>query len=501
MLRVPTTTGTADAPDAADAADDGTTSPRATGAADRGTTHLRVADKAPAGPAPAEPEAERPAAPPAPDAPPDSARDPLELLAALTNRPPPPPTPWRTAVRRFKIWTPLVLLLLIVLAVVQSVRPLPEPVLDLTAAESYAFEGDMPEVPWPAAGQATLSVAGLGTFGSSGEQEPIPIASVAKVMTAYVILRDHPIEGDGTGAEITVDQLAEDEAALSEQNESTVVVRAGSTITQEEALQAIMIASANNVARLLARWDAGSEEAFVEKMNEAAAELGMDDTTYTDPSGLMAETVSTSEDQTRLAQAVMEYPVFRDIVILPEYTDSLGVTHPNWNHLVPLGGVVGIKTGTTTAAGGNLMFAARQEVGGTSQLIVGAVLGQPPHPSDNSILTGARESGRALMTFAQEQLRAETVLAAGDVVGEVDDGLGGRTPVTVTEDVQAVGWPGLEVGIELNGGDEGVPSSADAGAEVGQLTVGDGPGQVVVPLALEEALAEPGFSARLTRIG
>ncbi len=423
------------------------------------------------------------------------------MLAALTNRPAPPPTPLRTVLRRVKIWTPLAVLLLIVFVVAQSLRPLPSPELELTAADAYVFEGETPSAPWPAAGQATLSVDGLGTFGSSGEQEPVPIASVAKVMTAYVILRDHPMAEGEAGAEIPVDQRAEDEAGLSEENESTVEVQAGSTLTQQEALQAIMIASANNVARLLARWDAGSEEAFVEKMNEAAADLGMDNTTYTDPSGLRPETVSTSEDQTKLARAVMEDPVFRQIVIMPEYTDSNGTVHRNWNGLVPLGGVVGIKTGTTTIAGGNLMFAARQEINGTSHLVVGAVLDQPPHPEDNSILSQALESGSLLMTFAQEQLHAETVIAAGDVVGYVDDGLGGRTPVTVTEDVQAVGWPGLEVAIEVSGGEEGVPHSAEAGTEVGVLTVGDGDGGTAVPVALAEDLSEPGFSDRLTRLG
>ncbi|CAM5271078.1 hypothetical protein SALBM217S_03970 [Streptomyces griseoloalbus] len=64
-------------------------------------------------------------------------KPPLDLLAELTNTPPPPQTPLRTAVRRIKIWTPLVLLLLIVFAVVQNVRPLPAPTLVLTAEHPH----------------------------------------------------------------------------------------------------------------------------------------------------------------------------------------------------------------------------------------------------------------------------------------------------------------------------------------------------------------------------
>ncbi|MFE0687412.1 D-alanyl-D-alanine carboxypeptidase [Streptomyces xiamenensis] len=477
---------------------------------------------APAKPAdaPAKPEAQPAAsaapaapvtAPPPPAGPPpvaDAEREPLELLAALTNTPPPPPTPLRTFVRRVKIWTPLVVLLLVIFSVAQSLRPLPEPTLRLTAAESFTFDGEVPAAPWPASGQAALDVDGIGTFGTSGDQEPVPIASVAKVMTAYILMRDHPMDSDpeSTGAEIPVDQKAEDEVALGDSDDESVVsVTSGDVLTQREALQAIMIASANNVARLIARWDAGSEADFVAKMNETAAELGMKNTTYTDPSGLSPDTVSTAEDQVILGRAAMADPVFRQVVRLPEYFDSSGERQGNWNHLVPMNGTVGIKTGTTTTALGNLLFAAEQTVGEETRLIIGAVLRQPPDPVDLSILTGALNAGRELISFAQEELIEETVLKAGDVVGYVDDGLGGRTPVTVTEDVRAAGWPGLKLTLELNGGegDEALPHTASAGTEVGTLTVGDGTGgsETTVPVALRHDLTEPGFTARLGRLG
>ncbi|MDT0268293.1 serine hydrolase [Streptomyces sp. DSM 44915] len=491
------------APEAAPAKPDQPPLAKPAAGADRPAPPRPAEAPAPAAePAPAEPAA-GPAVPPMPEqAPPpaDADRDPLELLAALTNKPAPPPTPMRTLVRRVKIWTPLAVLVMIIFVVAQSLRPLPEPSLELTASETFTFDGELGEVPWPAQGQAQLNVAGLGSFGSSGEQEPVPIASVAKVMTAYVVLRDHPMEPGTDGAMIPVDQQAEEDAGLSADNESTVEVEAGTELTQREAIEAIMIASANNVARLLARWDAGSEEAFVEKMNEAAAELGMADTVYTDPSGLRPETVSTAADQVRLAEAVMRDPFFREVVRMPNYEDSNGRTHYNWNHLVPMNGVVGIKTGTTTAAGGNLMFAAEQEVGGTPRLIVGAVLAQPPHPSDNSILTGALSAGDALMRFAQAELVSEPLLPAGEVVGEVDDGLGGGVPLVITEDLPAVGWPGLEVRLELHERADGVPGSGAAGTEVGTLAVGEGDERVEVPVALAEDLSEPGFGARLTRI-
>ncbi|MFJ9046657.1 D-alanyl-D-alanine carboxypeptidase [Streptomyces sp. NPDC102347] len=424
-------------------------------------------------------------------------KPPLDLLAELTNTPPPPQTPLRTAVRRVKIWTPLVILLVIAFAVVQNVRPLPAPTLVLTAEDSYTFKGGKPDIPWPDNGQAALDVDGVGTFGSSGEQKPVPIASVAKVMTAYVILRDHPLKSGAEGPKIPIDALAEEQSDAGQ--ESTVDVTEGDQISQREAIEAILIASANNVARLLARWDAKSEDAFVEKMNEAAEDLGMADTTYTDPSGLNNTTVSTAVDQVKLARAAMQFPSFREVAAMMSYIDYQGERHDNWNRLVGHDDVVGIKTGTTTSALGNLSFAAKKDVDGEVHRIVGAVLRQPEGGEDNTILSGALEAGRNLVLAGQDALRAETILKKGTVVGYADDGLGGRTPVAVTEDVKAVGWAGLSVKLTFAGTE--LPQTAKAGTKVGTLTVGDGKnGAVKVPVALREDLVEPGFADKLTRL-
>ncbi|MBQ0829373.1 D-alanyl-D-alanine carboxypeptidase [Streptomyces tagetis] len=426
-------------------------------------------------------------------------KPPLDLLAELTNTPPPPETPLRTAVRRVKIWTPLVVLLVIVFAVVQSMRPLPAPGLDLTARDSFTFEGGKVAIPWPVSGQAALDVQGIGTFGSSGAQKPVPIASVAKVMTAYIILREHPLKSGEDGPMIDIDQAAQDQSRAGQ--ESTVDVTKGDSISQREALESILIASANNVARLLARWDAGSEQAFVDKMNEAAKDLGMTNTTYTDPSGLNDTTVSTAVDQVKLGKAAMEAPVFREVAAMMSYDDYKGVNHSNWNQLVGSNDVVGIKTGTTTSALGNLLFAAKKEVGGETRTIVGAVVRQPSGGPENTILSAALDSSDKLIRAAQAALESSTILKKGTVVGYVDDRLGGRTPVVATRDVTAVGWPGLTVKLTFRA-DE-VPHAAPAGTKVGTLTVGDGDsaGAVEVPVALQEDLVEPGFGAKLTRLG
>ncbi|MET8127554.1 D-alanyl-D-alanine carboxypeptidase [Streptomyces sp. NPDC005065] len=424
-------------------------------------------------------------------------RPPLDLLAELTNTPPPPQTPVRTAVRRVKIWTPLAVLLLIVFAIVQAVRPLPTPELRLTAQPTYSFEGSKPSLPWPNEGQGYMAATGLGTVDSFGEQKAVPIGSVAKAMTAYIVLKDHPLKKGQAGPSITVDAKGESDGKLDAAGESTLnTVKTGDKLTEQEALSAIMIPSANNIARLLARWDAGSEKAFVKKMNDTAKSLGMTNTTYTDPSGLTATTVSSAEDQVKLGQKLVEIPALMAITKLPSWTDPSGKNWRNYNTLVPYNGALGIKTGSTSKAGGNLLFAAHKMVGDTDQLIVGAVLGQHKAP----IIDTVNAVSKDVMAATEDLLKSGKVVKKGDVVGAVDDGFGGTTPVVATEDVAAVGWPGLTVKLELTDDGKALSHEAAAGTHVGTLTVGEGSSQVKVAVALQSDLTDPSFGEKLTRI-
>ncbi|MYR57801.1 D-alanyl-D-alanine carboxypeptidase, partial [Streptomyces sp. SID625] len=425
-------------------------------------------------------------------------KPPLDLLAELTNTPPPPETPLRTTMRRVKIWTPLVLLLLVVFAVVQALRPLPAPALALTAKDTYAFDGGTLSLPWPDEGQGWMDVQGVGSMGRFGDQKPVAIGSVAKTMTSYIILRDHPLKVGQEGPKIQIDPQAEKEGGYDKTgDESTLnTVKAGQTLTEKQALSAVMIPSANNIARLLARWDAGSEAAFVKKMNDTAKELGMTNTTYTDPSGLKETTVSTAEDQVKLGNQVVQNPALVAITSAASWTDPSGKNWPNWNELPYRMGAIGIKTGSTTAAGGNLLFAARKKAGGETVTVVGAILGQRKNP----ILTTVNQVSKTALEAAKEALTSAKILKKGDVVGYVDDKLGGHTPVVVTEDVTAVGWAGSRV--KLSFAADQVPHSAKAGTKVGTLTVGEGGagGAIKVPVALRQDLGEPDFLAKLTRI-
>ncbi|MFB8082503.1 D-alanyl-D-alanine carboxypeptidase family protein [Streptomyces sp. NPDC056013] len=452
------------------------------------------APAASAAPAPAFAEAERTRQQPLPPLPP------LDLLAELTNTPPPPPTPLRTTVRRVRIWTPLVLLVLIVFAIVQMVRPLPAPQLTLSAAPTFTFQGGDLKLPFPAEGQGAVEVEGVGSMGTYGAQKPAPIASVTKTMTAYVILRDHPLKGSQKGPEIEIDQKAADQGKA--EHESTARVQTGQTYSEKELLELLMIPSANNVARLLARWDAGSEAAFVKKMNAAAKDLGMTQSTYTDPSGLLDSTVSTPQDQLKLAKAVMQYDVFREIVNMPNVTvDGIPGRIENNNNILLQPGVSGIKTGSSTPAGGNLLWSANTIVDGQNRRILGIVMGAKDAEQLGEKLQLAIDNSLKIIQQAQKDVTSAAVIRKGQVLGYVDDGLGGRTPVVATKEVKAIGWPGLQVKLALTDGGKAVPHTGKAGDVVGQVSIGTGAGKVSSPVALQQDLAEPGVDKKLTRVG
>ncbi|MGI5512431.1 D-alanyl-D-alanine carboxypeptidase [Streptomyces sp. CA-106131] len=429
-------------------------------------------------------------------------KPPLDLLAELTNTPPPPETPVRTVLRRIKIWTPLVVLLLIIFAIVQAVRPLPAGSLALTADETYTFGGGKLDLPWPGQGQSAIEVQGVGVIGTEGSQSPKPIASVAKIMTAYVTLQEHPLKGNEGGPTITADQQAEDESK--NEDESTAAMKKGQRFSERQMLQMLMIPSGNNAARLLARWDSDNKT-FVGKMNAAAKKLGMTKSTYTDPSGLDKTTVSTAVDQIKLAKAVMQNEVFRGVVGMAK-AEIPGLDQPIYNNndlLVKQVGVIGLKTGSSTPAGGNLVWAATKVVDGKTQTVYGAVLNQDAHTGRVwDSLQLALTNSQKLIDKVQQSLTTAMVVKKGQVVGYVDDQLGGKTPVVATKNMTAVGWPGLKTGISISDGGKAIPHEAKTGTVVGELKVGDGSSHAVtIPVAVQKDLTEPGYGAKFTRLG
>jgi len=251
-------------------------------------------------------------------------------------------------------------------------------------------------VSWPAQGVSAADINGFGVVAGPGATRPVAIASVAKVMTAYVILHDHPLPSGGSGPDIAV-QPSEAAAYPSQvrDGDSLVPVVAGERLTERQALEALLLPSADNVAWILARWDAGSQAAFVARMNATARRLGMTGTSYTDPSGLDSSTTSTAADQVRLGRAAMQVPALAAITAMSTAVVPVAGVVRNYNTLLGQDGIVGLKTGSTQAAGGCVLVAAWHKAGTHNTLIVAATFGQPG--TAQTILPNALQAGHMLV--------------------------------------------------------------------------------------------------------
>jgi D-alanyl-D-alanine carboxypeptidase (penicillin-binding protein 5/6) len=246
------------------------------------------------------------------------------------------------------------------------------------STERRAHGGAVRRDVWPADGQAAFVETGQPVIHAGPDQHPAPIASVAKVMTAYVVLRDHPLRAGEDGPAITLTDADVGDTDLRRgRGESVVSVAAGEQLTERQALLALLLPSANNIAAVLARWDAGSVDGFVDRMNAVARSLGMTHTRYTDPSGFDDATVSTAADQVRVVVTAMRLPAFAAIVATPSaWLPVAGIVH-NTDGLLGHDGFVGVKTGSDDAAGGCFAFRAVRRVDGRETAITGVVLGQP----------------------------------------------------------------------------------------------------------------------------
>src|SRR5262249_42978414 len=234
----------------------------------------------------------------------------------------------------------------------------------LASASSTGAGEALPGTVWPAHGQAAVQV-GQSRIQAGPNQHAAPIASVAKVMTAYLVLRDHPLRPGQDGPTITLtDADVADTDRRRGQEESVVPVAAGEELTERQALQGLLLPSANNIAAVLARWDAGAVNRFAPGRNARARPLGMNPPRYTDPSGYDDATVSTAADQVLIVDRAMRLPVFAGIVATPSATLPVaGIVH-NTNALLGHDGFVGVKTGSTAAAGGCFAFRAIRWIDG-----------------------------------------------------------------------------------------------------------------------------------------
>ena len=394
---------------------------------------------------------------------------------------------------RWRIAGGLVLVILAALGV-NYLRPIPAVAATSAVPGHKTIAGAAPLLPWPSAGSAAVGVSGLGKLADSGNEAQLPTASVAKVMTATVILQDKPFPLGQTGGSITIGDadVRAYEADKADQ-QSVVAVRAGEVISEYQALQGLLIPSGNNMAETLARWDAGSVSAFVDRMNQKAKAMGLTKTKFADPAGVSPQTVSTASDLMALGMVSVKDPVFAQIVREPQATLPVAGVVYNVDAALGKDGINGIKTGSGLAQGANFLFTAELLIGGHPVTIFGCVMGQPT-------LQAAFDVARGLIRAMQPGLAVRTELIKHQTVGAYDTAWGWHSDVISTTQLDLVEWPGMILRETLEGRTISVDNPVDPGTAAGTLHVVLGDYDLQMPLVTASVMYPPGKFWRLTRL-
>lgn len=340
---------------------------------------------------------------------------------------------------------------------------------------------------WPTS-QAAVAVEGTDILETHGVQTPIATASTAKIITALMTLKSHPLSAGEQGPAITITAAdVERYKNYVAQDGSVVPVHAGEQITEYQALQALLLPSANNIADKLAEWSYGSLDQYNKSANSYLLSLGLKNTIVgSDASGLSPDTVSTAHDMAKIGLLAMENPVIAQIV---GQATAIGIpltaSVRNVNFLLGIDNIVGIKTGNSDQAGGAFVGAARFKVGNEDKNVVTAVMGAPD-------LVNAMRQSQALIRSAQTNFTEVSVVKKGTKLGEYRQPWGGHLDAVAAGDLSAYAWNGSSVksSIKLNG----TSQDAQAGDTVGTLTANG----KTVNVVLESKPAEPSILWRFT---
>lgn len=403
------------------------------------------------------------------------------------------PVPRPNAPKPPQKWPLLPLLLLLLVAGYSAyalLKPLPDAKLTLTPPVMPAQV--RVNVPWPHGAvneQSAYGAVGYGLLASSGPATPMPTASIAKVITALAVLSVKPLVPGEQGPSITFSQHDVDlYYQYAAQDGSVVPVYAGESVSEYQALQAMMLPSANNIADSLAAWAFGSPAAYTGYANKFVKKLGMSQTTVTDASGFAPTTLSTPSDLVRLGLAAMGNPVLADITSqksaeFPDYGEI-----ENVNAMLGRSGIRGIKTGNTDQAGGCFLAAADVAVGKQKITVVTAVMDAPS-------LADAMRGSLPLVQSAPSLFQTINAVLPGQSVGQAATPWGSNAGIIATKGITVTAWNGTAVAPKVTPARVTTPAAAHAAA--GKLSLDFNGQRYVSNLELAQPISAPSAAWRL----
>jgi D-alanyl-D-alanine carboxypeptidase (penicillin-binding protein 5/6) len=370
------------------------------------------------------------------------------------------------------------------------------------------LDAEAPEVDIPAAAQIALPVEGAyavsiagadeylgesasGIWASGGGDGPLPIASISKLITALVVLDKKPL-ADTTDPGPTITFSRADHALYDEYYVLGATIAAmptGSSMSQRQALEAMLIVSACNYAEAVSTWAFGSQGAFLQATRTWLAANGLTATTIVEPTGIDARNVSTPADMIALARIAMANPVIAQIV----GTTALNVPNIpstlNTNTLLGVEGITGLKTGTLEGSGSNLLFTSTMDVGtGEPLSIIGVILGSFSRDSVNLDVRG-------LLGSIREGFHTVTLGVEGDQIGTYSTPWGESADILLGETVSVLTWSDAAVTSTFTASPLSTGTNGDV---VGSVTWTVGSESLTAPLVLAGTIDPPDPWWRLT---
>lgn len=319
-------------------------------------------------------------------------------------------------------------------------RPVPA-LQPVTSSQLTFVKTESTPLIWPAS-QAAVGVLNSNVLEVNNDASPQATASTAKILTSLMVLEKKPLKAGEQGPLITISaQDVENYKNYVSQDGSVLPVKAGDQLTQYQALQAVMLPSANNIADTLAVWAYGSIENYIRVTNEFLASKGIKNTKVGgDASGLSPLSKATAEDLVKIGLLAMQNPVLAEIAAQPTASGLPG--NPlikNVNVLLGTDGIIGIKTGNSDHVGGAFVAAAQTKP--NDPIIVSAVTGAPS-------LVEAMRSSLPLLKSAQNNIKTTVVINPGQKVGEYIVPWGKNIPALTTGKMTVLNWGGQAIGVE-----------------------------------------------------
>ena len=324
---------------------------------------------------------------------------------------------------------------------------------------------------------------------SAGSTAALPMASIAKVVTALVVLDAKPIVAGESGPIVTL-TTADFQSYLDydKAGARSVAVFADEQWTELELLQALLLGSSNNHADSVARWAFGSVDAYLVAANSWLAENGLTGTAVVDATGLHDASAGTATDLAHLAGLAATEPVVSAMLASPASALANRRGVENTTSYLPEEGITGISRSYTDAAGVCFLFTAEVSDGASSFTFSGAYLGEPTYDALTADLT-------ALMASARAGVGALPVLAAGDAYATFESAWGDEASAVVGVSRTRYAWQAATpeaATVTLKDF-----ATARTGANVGQVRLTVAGEELSAALKLNEGIADPGPGWRL----